>query len=182
MFFLNTYRKFKTLIRSYFLILFLGKFKLNGFRIGPNFKLINLAGIRIGDDVNIGRDCIINCYENDKNVHLNIGNNVSIGRDLQLNAYKNVTIENNVVIADRVYISDATHNIKDSFLPIINQGTSFESKVIIEEGAWIGINACILPGVRIGKNSVVAANSVVTKDVSDNEIVGGVPAKVLNQN
>tara|TARA_Y100000768_G_scaffold155427_1_gene116058 strand:+ start:77 stop:619 length:543 start_codon:yes stop_codon:yes gene_type:complete len=180
MFLLNTYRKLKTLIRSYFLILFLGKLKLKGFRIGPNFKLINLAGIKIGNDVNIGRGCIINCYENDNNVHLNIGNNVSIGRDLQLNAYKNVTIENNVVIADRVYISDATHNIKDNFLPIINQGTSFESKVIIEEGSWIGINACILPGVRIGKNSVVAANSVVTKDVSDNEVVGGVPAKVLN--
>ena len=65
-------------------------------------------------------------------------------------------------------------------MPIINQGTSFESKVIIEEGSWIGVNACILPGVRIGKNSVVAANSVVTKDVSDNEVVGGVPAKVLN--
>tara|TARA_Y100000816_G_C25894583_1_gene466697 strand:+ start:111 stop:653 length:543 start_codon:yes stop_codon:yes gene_type:complete len=179
MFFLNTYRKLKTLIRSYFLILFLGKYKLNGFRIGSNFKLINLNGIKIGKGVNIGSDCIINCYENDKKIHLNIGDNVSIGRDFQLNAYNDVSIESNVVIADRVYISDATHNKEDSFLPIINQGTSFVSQVTIKEGAWIGINVCILPGVSIGKNSVIAANSVVTKDVLDNEIVGGIPAKAI---
>ena len=179
MFILTTYRKLKALVRSYFLILLLGKYKLNGFRIGPNFKLVNLSGIKIGESVNIGRDCIINCYKNDNKIHLKIGNNVSIGRDFQLNAYKNVSIESNVVIADRVYISDATHNIEDSFLPITNQGTNFESPVIIKEGSWIGINVCILPGVIVGKNSVIAANAVVTKDVLDYEIVGGIPAKAL---
>ena len=53
------------------------------------------------------------------------------------------------------------------------------SQVAIKDGAWIGINACILPGVSIGRNSVIAANSVVTKDVLDNEIVGGIPAKKI---
>ena len=179
MFFINSYRKLKTLIRSYFLFLLLGKYKLNGFRIGSNFKIINLKSIKIGKGVNIGSNCIINCYENDRKTHLKIGDNVSIGRDFQLNAYKDVSIGSNVVIADRVYISDATHNKEDIFSPIINQGTSFVSQVAIKDGAWIGINACILPGVSIGRNSVIAANSVVTKDVLDNEIVGGIPAKKI---
>ena len=51
--------------------------------------------------------------------------------------------------------------------------------VRIKKGAWIGANATILPGVTIGKNVIVAAGAVVNKDVPDNMIVGGVPAKII---
>ena len=51
----------------------------------------------------------------------------------------------------------------------------------IGEGSWLGINCVVLPGVRIGKNAIVAANSVVSKDVEDYSIVGGVPAKLIKK-
>ena len=97
-----------------------------------------------------------------------------------MNAYQSVKIGDEVLIADRVYISDSTHNSKDLEKSIISQGTSFKAAVVIENGAWIGINACILPGVNIGENAIIGANSVVVKDVEKNSIVSGVPAKKIN--
>jgi acetyltransferase-like isoleucine patch superfamily enzyme len=53
--------------------------------------------------------------------------------------------------------------------------------ILIKRKAWIGVGATILPGVTVGENAVVAAGAVVSKDVPDNTIVGGVPAKVIKQ-
>ena len=172
-------KKIFGILRSYIFITSLGKFKLDGFRIGSGFSVSNIKAIKIGQKVHIGKDSVINCFEDDGDIHLCLGSNVYIGRGLQLNAYKNVMIESNVVMADRVYISDATHNSEDLRIPIINQGTSFQAPVLIKEGSWIGINCVILPGVTIGKNAIVAANSVVTKDVPDFSVVSGVPANVI---
>ena len=65
----------------------------------------------------------------------------------------------------------------------INKGATILSpgKVVIEENAWIGIGAIICPGVTIGRNAVVAAGTVVTKDVPDNVVVAGVPAKIIKK-
>jgi acetyltransferase-like isoleucine patch superfamily enzyme len=156
---------------------FKNKFQLNGFRIGRGSVLSNPKSIEIGKKVNIGKDAIINCSYS-KSSTLFIGDNVYIGRQVQVNAYESVVIENNVLISDRVYISDATHNQVNYNEPIIDQGTSFAGKVLIKSGCWIGIGVCILPGVTIGQNSIVAANSVVTVDVPDYSMVAGVPAKV----
>ncbi len=61
----------------------------------------------------------------------------------------------------------------------IKGGTAYKAKVTIKENAWIGIGAILCPGVTIGRNAVVAAGAVVTKDVPDNTVVGGNPAKVI---
>jgi len=177
--FTNILKKIFGLLRSYIFILSVSKFKLDGFRIGSGFSVSNIKAIKIGREVNIGKDAVINCHEDDGETHLSIGNNIYIGRGLQLNAYKDVVIESNVVMADRVYISDATHNSEKLNVPIINQGTSYLAPVLIKEGSWIGINCVILPGVTIGKNAIIAANSVVTKEVPDYAIVSGVPAKII---
>lgn len=66
-------------------------------------------------------------------------------------------------------------------LPLETRNTTYPSPVIIGENVWIGSNATILPGVTVGDNSVVAAGAVVTKDVPQNTVVAGVPAKVVKE-
>jgi len=152
-----------------------------GSRIGVGAKLSNPILISVGCNVLIGEFAWLNAKDNGGcgDVTLRIGSGTSIGRFVQINAWKNVSIGNNVLIADRVFISDADHNYKDYFLPIILQGDSFFGEVTLSEGCWIGIGAVILPGVTIGKNAVVAANAVVTRSVPDYAVVGGVPAKLI---
>ena len=173
--------KLTTLYRSFWFLIKSGNDKFIKFRLGKNSKIINPSSICIGKKVNIGENAVINCHVDDHKIHLQIFNNVYIGRDVQINAYKSVVIESDVVIADRVYVSDATHNYNDLNKPIIDQGTSFAGEVRIGEGSWLGINCVVLPGVRIGKNAIVAANSVVSNDVEDYSIVGGVPAKLIKK-
>lgn len=60
-------------------------------------------------------------------------------------------------------------------------GVSLSAPITIEDGCWIGASVTILPGVRIGKGCVIAAGAVVTHDVEDNTLVGGVPAKVIKE-
>lgn len=89
-----------------------------------------------------------------------------------------VTIGNHVNLAQGITVTALNHNFKDTTLRIDEQGISTKP-VIIDDDVWIGANAVILPGVTIGKHVVVAAGAVVTKDVPDNCIVGGVPAKTI---
>jgi acetyltransferase-like isoleucine patch superfamily enzyme len=92
-----------------------------------------------------------------------------------------VVIGSNVLIADRVFITDADHKFAAINTPISLQGDSFRGAVSLLDGCWIGIGAVILPGVTVGRNSVVAANTVVTKDVPDFTIVSGIPAKIIKK-
>lgn len=156
------------------------KINLNGFRISNVYQINNPKKIKIGKNVNIGSGAIINCQPDDLQKTLFIGDNCKIGRDVQINAYKKVQIGDNVLIADRVHISDASHNYKKNY-PIIKQGAKFIGPVIIENGVWIGINAVILPNVNIGENSVIGANCVVNKNIPKNAIAIGVPAKVIKK-
>ena len=173
--------KLLTVVRSlYFCFRIRGNLYLKGLRIGKGSTLIQPNRMRIEPNVTIGERSVINCYKENLIPSLFIGKNTKIGRDFQLNAYQSVKIGDEVLIADRVYISDSTHNSKDLEKSIISQGTSFKAAVVIENGAWIGINACILPGVNIGENAIIGANSVVVKDVEKNSIVSGVPAKKIN--
>lgn len=87
-------------------------------------------------------------------------------------------IGNNVQIAQNVTISGMDHNYEDIARTIVEQGVT-ASIIIISDDVWIGANSVITKGVRIGKHSVIAASSVVTKDVPEYSVVGGIPAKVL---
>ena len=89
-----------------------------------------------------------------------------------------VCIGNNVNLAQGITVTALNHNFDDTTKRIDEQGVSTKP-VVIGDDVWIGANAVILPGVTIGRHCVVAAGAVVTKDVPDNTVVGGVPAKVL---
>lgn len=95
---------------------------------------------------------------------------------LQLHDNAPIKIGNHVLIGPNVTIVTPTH---DTNAVIRNQGGSLARPVTIEDDCWIGANVTILPGVTIGKGSVIASGAVVSKDVPDGVIVGGVPGKVL---
>ena len=89
-----------------------------------------------------------------------------------------VSIGSHVNLAQGITVTALNHNFADTSRRIDEQGIN-TCPVVIGDDVWIGANAVILPGVTIGSHCVVAASAVVTKDVPDNTLVGGVPAKVI---
>ena len=92
----------------------------------------------------------------------------------------NITIEKDVLTADKVYISDNAHSYEDVNLPIWQQPIKQLKSVVIGEGSWIGENVCII-GASVGKHCVIGANAVVTKDIPDYSIAVGIPARVIKK-
>ncbi|MDE7329676.1 MAG: sugar O-acetyltransferase [Clostridia bacterium] len=105
---------------------------------------------------------------------IEIGKNVFINNDFICMARGGITIEDGVMIAPRVSILTANHDLYD-------HNVLKCSPVKICKNAWIGSGAIILPGVTVGENAVVAAGAVVTKDVAPNTVAGGNPAKFIKQ-
>ncbi|QKZ13397.1 acyltransferase [Spirosoma sp. KUDC1026] len=89
-----------------------------------------------------------------------------------------VSIGSDVIIAQHVVISGLNHGYQDPNVPIRKQAVS-RKQIVIEDDCWIGANVTITAGVRIGRHSVVAGGSVVTRDVLPYSVVGGNPARVL---
>lgn len=148
--------------------------------LGLNSIVIGHKNIYVGSRVTLSEGAWLNANTKQLSMpSLTIGDDTYIGRMVQINAWREVYIARKVLIADRVFISDADHNYSDKNYPIIDQNDSFKGKVYIEEGAWLGIGSVIMPGVKVGKNSIITANSVVTKDVPDYSIVSGNPAKLI---
>jgi acetyltransferase-like isoleucine patch superfamily enzyme len=152
-----------------------------GSRLEPSAKLIEPSLIHIGINVYICEHAWLNAKDDrgDGTPTLTIGNGTYIGRFVHINAWQQVIIEDNVLISDGVYISDADHIFNNFTIPILFQGDYFKGPIRLKQGCWIGIGAVILPGVTVGSNSVVAANSVVTKEVPDFTVAAGNPAVVI---
>ncbi|QDW21720.1 DapH/DapD/GlmU-related protein [Flavobacterium sp. KBS0721] len=106
--------------------------------------------------------------------HISIGKNVFINFDCTFLALGGITIEDDVLIGPKVSLITESHPLD----PKERKGL-IAKPIIIKKNAWIGAKATILPGVTIGENAVVAAGAVVSKDVPDNIIVGGIPAKFI---
>lgn len=107
--------------------------------------------------------------------NIEIGQDTIIGEGVVLDGRGKLTIGDHVDIASEVMIYNAEHDVKDpGFKAII-------APVTIEDYVFIGPRAIILPGVRIKRGAVVGAGAVVTRDVEEYSIVGGVPAKVISQ-
>lgn len=110
-----------------------------------------------------------------KNAVLELGSGF-INRGCNIHVYQNIKIGNNVIIAEDVMIRDSDSH------SLCYEGYKKTSPIKIEDNVWIGARATILKGVTIGSGSVVAAGSIVNKDVPSNCIVAGNPAKVIKQN
>ena len=128
----------------------------------------------IGDRTIIENHVILNNGIGD----IEIGNNTMItSRGMILGP---VLIGNNVVLGIGSQVLGLTHDFEDIEIPIKDQGVS-GTKVIIEDDVWIGGNCVIIQGIKIGKHSLVAAGSVVTKDVEPYTIVAGNPARPIKK-
>ncbi len=112
--------------------------------------------------------------------HLVIEDGCTIGHFNHIYATNSVVLHKNVLTADKVYISDNLHGYENIEIPIKKQPIVQNGVVEIGEGTWLGENVCVL-GAKIGKQCVIGANSVVTKDIPDYSIAVGVPAKVIKQ-
>lgn len=143
-------------------------------------KLYGSKHIWIGNNVTIGKLCWLAAgYETGScNPILKIGNGCRIGNLNHIYATDSIIIENDVLTADKVYISDNLHSYSDITIPIHTQPIMQKKNVIIGEGSWIGEHVCII-GATVGKHCVIGANSVVTKDIPDYSVAIGVPARVI---
>lgn len=115
-----------------------------------------------------------------------IGENCEIGDNVHIVAHEEVRIGDNCLMASKIFISDTNHgNYKgeNQSSPDAqpNKRKLISAPISIGNNVWIGENVCILPGVLIGNGCIIGANSVVNKDVPDNCIVAGSPAKVVKK-
>ncbi len=116
----------------------------------------------------------------EKGCRLEIGKGSNIGHYNHICATESVIIEDDVLTADKVYISDNLHTYEDINVPIRLQPIKQIATVVIGSGSWLGESACVI-GAKIGKNCVVGSNAVVTKDVPDYCVVVGAPAKIIKR-
>jgi len=113
-------------------------------------------------------------------LYINYGKDIKIGRNVFINfdcvflGLGGITIEDHVLIAPKVSILSEGHPVESELRHSLVPG-----RICIKRNAWIGAGATILPGVTVGENSVVASGAVVSKDVPDNTVVAGIPAKVV---
>jgi acetyltransferase-like isoleucine patch superfamily enzyme len=138
------------------------------FEIGEN------ATLRIGRWSWVGHDSKIRVHEGE----VSIGAKTVMGQECTISAYQHVEIGRECIIADRVMLIDFDHGVVEVERPIRLQGI-YKRDVKVGSNVWMGYGSCVLRGVSIGHNSIVGTNAVVTKDVPENAVVGGVPAKVL---
>lgn len=153
-------------------------FIFNNFLCGTHFynikiKLLKIVGIKCGQNVKIVGPIFV-----DRNSKINISDNVWIGKNFTVNGNGATFIESNVDIAPNVVILNGSHYIGDSKRRA-GTGRSFNTR--IGKGCWIGAHSILLNGVTISSSSIVAAGSIVIKDVESNSLVGGNPAKFIKK-
>jgi acetyltransferase-like isoleucine patch superfamily enzyme len=177
MFNLKYARLVARLLRRRFLTPTGRRLKLDGLAfIGPKVALQigKNAEVRLGRWSWLGHGTKIRCHEG----VVEIGAKTVLGQECTISAYQRVSIGRECVIADRVMLIDFDHGVVEVERPIRLQGI-YKRDVRVGHNVWIGYGACILRGVTVGDNAIIGTNSVVTRDVPANAVVGGVPARVI---
>ena len=157
-------------------------------KCGKNFMIgdysyinaLSKSGIIFGDNVSIGKFSNIECTGviRELGEGLIVGNNVGLNHHCFIGVRGKVFIGNNTIFGPGVKIFSENHNFEKLHIPIRKQG-AVRKDVVIEDDVWVGANSVVLAGIKIGTGAIIAAGSILTKDVPPYAIVGGVPAKVI---
>jgi len=142
------------------------------------------GSISIGEGAHIGPGSWLLCLERDDNRGeplIRIGNGSSFAGGVTVTAATGVWIGDEVLVGRNVHISDHTHEFSAPGIPVIQQGISEPKPVWIGDGAWLGQGVVVCPGVRIGRYSVIGANSIVKSDVPDRCVAVGAPARIVRR-
>jgi len=150
----------------------------NNVKLHANLLLGEFDELKIGDNVQINQNVTIGARSEAVEPLLTIGKNCDIGPGTLIDCSDRVEIGNDVIFSPNISIYTHLHNYEKKDVLIREQGES-TAPVIIEDDVFIGKNATILMGVKIGKGAVIGAHSVVTKDIPEYAVFGGVPAKFI---
>jgi acetyltransferase-like isoleucine patch superfamily enzyme len=113
-----------------------------------------------------------------------IGSHCEIGRRCSISAKNCIELEESIITAPSVFITDHPHEYSDVDIPILEQGLSEGGRIRIEKGCWLGVNSVIYCGkgeLVLGRNCVVGANAVVTRSFPPYSVLAGNPAKVIKR-
>lgn len=149
---------------------------------GVEIDALSKNGITLGSKVSIGKNSFIRCTATLKELGdgLIIGDNVGIGSNAFLGCWGGIKINKNTIIGERFTIHSDNHEFSDRSILIRHQGVK-KLPVEIGENCWIGSNVTVLGGVRIGNGCVIGAGTIVTKNIPDNSVVVGNPARILKE-
>lgn len=159
-----------------------------GVSIRPSCEIRRTAapGISLGDQVYLAPDVWLN-VESDSGFGepaITLAKGCRIGRRCIISAKNQIRLENDVLLAPSVLIMDHNHEYSDPDTPIHSQGTTPGGRIVIGRNCWLGYGSVVFCGsgtLELGHNSVVGANSVLTRSFPANSVVAGTPAKLVKR-
>lgn len=195
MLFLKKIYKYQCLLRDAIRMAYFNFFERPLFRhLGNNislkkdYRFLNHHYISIGNNFTalerLRMEAIGSYADSVFNPSLVIGHNVIFNTDIHIGCIDSVRIGDNVLLASRIFISDHSHGSIDAgalLLPPNQRPLISKGPVVIEDNVWLGEGVCVLPGVTIGRNSIIGANSVVVSDCESNAVYAGVPARLIKR-
>ncbi|MDE3131223.1 MAG: acyltransferase [Acidobacteriota bacterium] len=141
---------------------------------GVKFEIGRDAKVVLGRWSWLGDGCKIRAHEG----VVEIGAKSVLGQECTLSCYQRIAIGRECIIADRTMMIDFDHGAAEVERPIREQGI-YKRDVRVGHNVWIGYGACVLRGVTVGDNAIIGTSAVVTKDVPEDAVVGGAPARLL---
>ncbi len=141
---------------------------------GVSLEIGRDARVVLGRWSRIGHGCKLRAHQGE----IRIGAKTVLGQECTISAFQRVEIGRECILADRVMLIDFDHGVSEVERPVRLQGI-YKRDVKVGHNVWIGYAACVLRGVTVGDNAILGTSAVVTGDVPDNAVVGGVPARVL---
>lgn len=150
---------------------------------GKNVRIVNPQYVDMGGQVFIDDDVELCVNQTMPGVtpKLLIGNRVHFGKMNRIGCDNKIVIEDDVLFAPHVHISDRNHGFEDIHTPVSRQKVNSKGPVVIGAETWLGFGCQVMSGVKIGRHCVITAGAVVVKDVPDYSVVGGNPARILKQ-